>query len=93
MKSWCGCAFRSVSRLNSHGSTFLSPQSPSAAPALSAADVLLCVASPPSRSRWGTSGHTHLPEGLERHQRKNHWGLDPMIRKENTLFITRGEIH
>lgn len=54
------------------GSTFLSPRSPSAAPAPSASVVLLCVVSPPSHSHWGTLDHTHLLAGLAHRQMKNH---------------------
>jgi len=52
--------------------TFLSPRSPSAAPAPSGAGAPLCVASPLSRSRWGTSGRTRPPAGPARRRRRTH---------------------
>lgn len=58
-------------------STFLYLRSPSAAPAPSVAVGLLCVASPPSRSRLGTLDRTRLLMGLAHRQRRNHWARGP----------------
>lgn len=56
--------------MKKHCRTSPAPLSPSDAPAPSAAAALLCVASLPSHSRWGTWGRTHQPMGSGHRRRR-----------------------